>query len=261
MSERSDSSSRPVRVNLLRSLLLIFAVAGFFATLFTAWTPLGLVPFGLSAQLQQVFTAPSLDEAYLQLTPTARPRPHIGIVAGHWQNDSGSVCPDGLTEQELNIEIATRVRDILLNQGFEVDLLAEFDDRLQDYRSLALVSIHADSCDFVNNEATGFKVSAALASAHPEKANRLVACLHSRYQANTGLEFHAGSITRDMTNYHAFGEINTETAAAIIETGFMNLDKQILTQGQDNIAKGIADGILCYVYNEDAQLAPTPAAP
>jgi N-acetylmuramoyl-L-alanine amidase len=254
MNERDE---RPVRVNMLRNMLGVFLVAGFFATLFTAWTPLGLVPFGLSAQLQQVFTAPNLDEAYLQLTATERPRPHIGIVAGHWQNDAGAICADGLTEQALNLEIATRVRDILLSEGFEVDLLAEFDERLQGYHALALVSIHADSCEFVNNEATGFKVSAALASAFPEKASRLVSCLHSRYQANTGLEFHAGSITRDMTNYHAFGEIHTDTTAAIIETGFMNLDRQILTQGQDRVAEGIASGLLCYIFNEDAQL-PTP---
>jgi len=36
----------------------------------------------------------------------------------------------------------------------------------------------------------------------------------------------------------------------IIETGFMNLDRQILTQDEDLIAQGIADGLVCYVQNE-----------
>jgi N-acetylmuramoyl-L-alanine amidase len=54
-----------------------------------------------------------------------------------------------------------------------------------------------------------------------------------------------------MSSYHAFDEINPETTAAIIETGFLNLDRQILTTQQDIIAKGISDGILCYVRNED----------
>jgi N-acetylmuramoyl-L-alanine amidase len=253
----TETKEHPARVNLIRSLLMVFSVAGLLATLFTAWTPLGLVPFGLSAQLQDVFNAPGIDQAYLALTPTSRPRPHIGIVAGHWQNDSGAVCADGLTEQALNLEIATLVRDHLIDEGFDVDLLAEFDPQLNGYQALALVSIHADSCEFINNEATGFKVAAALASAYPEKANRLTACLHSRYQDVTGLLYHPGSITGDMTNYHAFGEIHTDTTAAIIETGFMNLDRQFLTQHQEEIASGITEGILCYIYNQDAQL-PTP---
>jgi N-acetylmuramoyl-L-alanine amidase len=54
-----------------------------------------------------------------------------------------------------------------------------------------------------------------------------------------------------MTSYHAFNEINEETTAVIIEVGFLNLDRQILTEGQDRIAKGITDGILCYVRNEN----------
>jgi len=54
-----------------------------------------------------------------------------------------------------------------------------------------------------------------------------------------------------MSSYHAFNEIDDDTPAVIIETGFMNLDKQLLTQQPDLVAKGIVDGILCYIYNED----------
>jgi N-acetylmuramoyl-L-alanine amidase len=55
-----------------------------------------------------------------------------------------------------------------------------------------------------------------------------------------------------MTSYHAFDEIDPNTAAAIMEIGFMNLDRQILTQQPDLLAEGIAQGVLCYIYNEDA---------
>jgi N-acetylmuramoyl-L-alanine amidase len=54
-----------------------------------------------------------------------------------------------------------------------------------------------------------------------------------------------------MSSYHAFDEINADTPAVIIETGFMNLDRQILTQQPELIAEGITNGILCYLYNED----------
>jgi N-acetylmuramoyl-L-alanine amidase len=130
-------------------------------------------------------------------------------------------------------------------------LLREFDDRLQGYSSLALVSIHADSCDYINDEATGFKVAATLANPYPERSARLTACLRDRYAEATGMNFHANTVTEDMSSYHAFDEINSETNAAIIEIGFLNLDRQMLTKKQDLIAEGITDGILCYVRNED----------
>jgi N-acetylmuramoyl-L-alanine amidase len=72
------------------------------------------------------------------------------------------------------------------------------------------------------------------------------------------MEFHSGSVTGDMTNYHAFNEINSDTPAAIIETGFMNLDREILTQHPDVIANGIASGILCFIRNEDVSATQVP---
>lgn len=65
------------------------------------------------------------------------------------------------------------------------------------------------------------------------------------------MEYHANSVTNDMSSYHAFNEIHSDTPAVIIEVGFMNLDYQILTQGQDQIAAGISDGLMCYVHNEN----------
>ena len=69
----------------------------------------------------------------------------------------------------------------------------------------------------------------------------------NRYGKRTGMSFHAGSITRDMTVYHAFNELDPTTPAAIIEIGFLNLDRDILTNHADLIAQGIAEGILCFV--------------
>lgn len=241
---------------------VIIAVAFILATLFTAWTPVSLFPDNLLQNFTQAFApqAPGLTATPVWPTATPRPRSHIGIVSGHWGNDSGAVCPDGTKEADVNLEVATRVRESLIGQGYEVDLLKEFDPRLTEYSAMLLVSIHADSCEFINNQATGFKVSAAMSTMYPEKAARLTACLRTRYAADTGLPFHPGSVTADMTSYHAFDEINSETTAAIIETGFLNLDHQILTQHPDIVAKGITDGILCYVRNEDVspQITATP---
>jgi N-acetylmuramoyl-L-alanine amidase len=171
---------------------------------------------------------------------------------GHWgdDNDPGAVCSDGLTEFKINQDVATLVQQALTNEGFDVDLLREFDPLLDNYQALLLISIHADSCDYINPQATGFKVAASLNTPRPDKTARLTACLRNRYALTTQLTVH-NSITPDMSSYHAFDEINDDTPAVIIETGFMNLDRQLLTQRTDLVAEGITNGILCYIYNED----------
>lgn len=252
------SEARTTRVNLVALVWKVIWVGAVMATLFTAWAPLGLFPYGLTDSLNQIFNPEEESVSGQFPVPTPRPRPRVGIVAGHWGNDSGTVCADGLTEDQVNLEIATLVKEKLSSVGFDVELLGEFDDRLNGYDALALISIHADSCQFIDLNATGFKVAASLANPQPEKANRLVACLHSRYQVATGLPYHAGSITTDMTSYHAFNEIRPETTAAIIEAGFLNLDRQLLTENQEVVAEGIVNGVLCFIYNEDASIPNAP---
>jgi N-acetylmuramoyl-L-alanine amidase len=88
----------------------------------------------------------------------------IGLIAGHQGSDSGSVCDDGLTEAEVNENIASKVFADLQRRGIRTELLQEFDPRLDGYSATALVSIHADSCTYVNELATGFKPVAIPAS-------------------------------------------------------------------------------------------------
>jgi len=253
---------KTARFSVFGSIQTIATYAFLLATLFTLFTPDNLFSDQMIKRVFQAWQANPTEIAQLNTNAAAGSQDAlpIGIVSGHWKNDSGSVCADGTTEEQVNLTIATLVQQGLVAQGFKVDLLEEFDTRLSQYKGLVLLSIHNDSCDYVNDAATGFKVAAAIHSAYPEKATRLTACLIDRYAADTGLSYHAGSITNDMTYYHAFDEINTETTAAIIETGFLNLDKQILTQHPDVVAKGIIDGLLCYVRNENvsATAVPTP---
>ena len=103
----------------------------------------------------------------LQATATPDPVNRIGIVSGHRGNDSGAVFKDGLTEAQVNLDHATRVASFLRAEGYEVDILDEFDARLKGYRALALLSIHADSCAYINDLATGFKAARALESRMP----------------------------------------------------------------------------------------------
>jgi N-acetylmuramoyl-L-alanine amidase len=256
-----ETKSKGSSGGMFRQLQLVLVVAVVIATLFTAWTEPGLLPVGLSEKLSNALARQTATPQSIYPTTTPRGNPRIGIVAGHSGNDSGAVCSDalgGYREVDINLNVASLVREDLVAQGYDVDLLAEFDPRLTNYHALALVSIHADSCAYINDEATGFKLSAAMSTKYPEQTSRLTTCLRNRYASVTGLQFHSGSVTADMTNYHAFSEINPDTPAAIIETGFMNLDREILTQHADIIADGISSGILCFVRNEDVNTTPVP---
>jgi N-acetylmuramoyl-L-alanine amidase len=245
-----DQLQRGIAGN-VNSVLNIVIVGIIIATLFTAATPSGMLSGSFAESLITGINAANTPTPEWA-TPTPRPRPRIGIVVGHWgdDNDPGAVCPDGLTELSINQDVAAIVQQNLKNEGFDIDLLKEFDPILNGYQALALVSIHADSCNYINDQATGFKVAASMNSRRPDKTARLTACIRNRYALATQMKVHIG-ITPDMSSYHAFDEINDDTPAVIIETGFMNLDRQILTQQPDLVAEGITNGILCYLYNED----------
>jgi N-acetylmuramoyl-L-alanine amidase len=256
-----DINRSPVK-RAFRHLIVIGIVSAVSATVFTAWKPTGLDPGEWAAQLVSQSENPSPgSEAFAAFDSGDLDELEIGIVSGHMgvhpdtgYEDSGAVCPDGLTEAEVNANIARLVVQGLEAAGYRATMLEEFDERLAGYRAIALVSIHADSCLWINEEASGFKVTSALDTAIPDRSQRLVACLVDRYAQNTGLRFHAGSITRDMTGYHSFYEIHSQTPAAIIETGFLHLDRDFLTQQPNTAARGIVDGILCYVNNEPASI-------
>lgn len=247
----------------LRHIGIVIAVGVALATVFTAWTPSTLLPNAVAEQIAAVIATSQVNAtptALPVLAPTAEPaKPRIGIVAGHNgpQNDPGAVCPNGVTEAIVNKDIATRVQAGLEANGLAVDLLDEFDDRLEGYQALAVVSIHNDSCEFFGEGATGFKVAGALDTGAPTEATRLVTCLTERYAAQTGLPFHANTVTPDMTRYHTFYEVNATTPIAIIETGFLNLDYKLLTEEPQRVAQGVIDGILCYVLNQPVG-QPTP---
>jgi N-acetylmuramoyl-L-alanine amidase len=254
----SSPFMRPRRKQ-LHAVRTTLSLAVLLATAFVAWTPQSFSTTSFSDRLALLLT----PQAPLNPELPAQPALRIGVVAGHSGNDSGAVCTDAagdvtLTEADVNLSIATLVQKKLVDRGFQVDLLNEFDTRLNGYRAVAIVSIHNDSCDYINDQATGFKVAAALNTRDTNRANRLLACLVDRYHAATGLRFHPGSITPDMTGYHAFSEIDPNTVAAIIETGFLNLDQDILTHHTDQVADGVVNGIMCFVNNENVEPTPTP---
>jgi N-acetylmuramoyl-L-alanine amidase len=251
---RPSKEKKPAVFNFWSGLTTVLGAAFLVATLFTLWTPGSLVESSLEARMAQVIdSVPGEGESVVVSAPDPEEDvnwQNIGIVAGHYGSDSGAVCPNNVTEAELNLEIATLVQKRLTDLGYEVDLLQEFDSRLWGYQAAVLVSIHLDSCQYINEQATGYKVASTLSAQNIADSQRLTQCLSSKYGEVTGLPYHAGSVTDDMTYYHAFNEVDPRTVAGIIEAGFMNLDYRFITEETDLVAEGIMAGILCYLNNE-----------
>ncbi|MCA9936173.1 MAG: N-acetylmuramoyl-L-alanine amidase [Ardenticatenaceae bacterium] len=194
---------------------------------------------GLSAPIYK--TVP--DKPVLQRLAQSPGPLRVGIIVGHRNNDSGAVCDDGLTELDVNSDIAQQVYAQLLAKGIHTDLLDEFDPLMQDYYATALISIHADSCDYINDLATGFKV----AGSSYTNSSQLSICVEQAYYDTTEMFYHENTITPHMTDYHAFREIAPGVPAIIIETGFLNLDRDMLTTESYKPANGITNGILCFL--------------
>lgn len=172
----------------------------------------------------------------------------IGLISGHQGFDSGAICEDGRQEVETVAAIARHVERRLRRAGAQVDLLEEYDPRLNGYLADAVVSLHADSCI----ERSGFKAARWQESTMPALEDRLVRCLSESYAAATGLPFDADTITDDMTLYHAFRKLAVATPAAIVETGFLGGDWELIGRRPNVAADGIVDGLVCFFAADSA---------
>ena len=101
----------PSRFSTWRAMETVLGVSILVATLFTLWTPANLFSANLG-QKSELALLPNQTQVSLQASPTPPANPVICIVAGHWGNDSGAVCPDGLTEADVNLRIATLVNKV-----------------------------------------------------------------------------------------------------------------------------------------------------
>jgi N-acetylmuramoyl-L-alanine amidase len=183
--------------------------------------------------------------------PTATPTPPlVAIIVGHRNNDSGAVCEgneyDGLQEVHVTTAVSDELVPRLEEAGYSTLTLDEFDQRHYGLQASALVSIHVDSCVTFEGT-TGFKVARPLNSAIPDIEDRFVQCMEEEYKQVTGLELHPGSITHNMTNYHAFNKVDLNTPAVIIEVGFLYYDHDLLVDEPDRVAVGLRNGIECFL--------------
>ncbi len=237
----------------LRTVFVVMISAGLGATILTWFTdPQFLNPTvvrGLqntNPALIAEFTSVPEVEPTLAVTPNWLQR--IGIVAGHRgpENDPGAVCDDGLTEAEINFDVAQRIVSNLRARNYTVDLLDEFDPRLDNYQAAALISIHANTCQDFGEVVSGYLVAKAAARPDSGIDTILAECIAQNYEQLVPLE-RRFTLTLDMTDYHTFREIHPLTPASIMELGFMLADRELLTQQPDLLAQAITNGVICFL--------------
>ncbi len=238
-----------------RTVIVVVLAAVLISTVLSFWTRPDFFTDEFRADLNRVQATQRVLSVQPTPLPTESRTVRIGVIAGHsgpprdasFEVDPGAVCPDGLTELEINQAVAREVVASLRRLEYQVDLLSEFDERLAGYQADVLISIHSNDCQDYGAAGTGFSVASASARQTTRGEDELLReCLIQQYTKTTGLPYHE-ALTYDMTEYHTFGEVSADTPTAIIELGFMRNDRALLTTQQPLLAQGIVNGILCFL--------------
>ena len=244
----------------IRTILIVMAAALAVSFIFNYWTPESFLSDEFVANLQVVSSTQGPPTAVPSPLPTFASVQKVGIITGHsgpplnpaFTVDPGAVCDENfdgvpeLTELDINRTISLGVANLLVEAGYEVEMLNEWDPRLTNYRASALVSIHTNTCENLGFGASGFNVKANERSPLIDRDNKLVDCVVADYANSTGLARHFGS-PPDLADYHAFREVSVDTPTVIIELGFMFADRAVLTQQPEAMARGIFQGIDCFL--------------
>jgi N-acetylmuramoyl-L-alanine amidase len=204
----------------------------------------------------------------------------VGIQVGHWQTEDvpkeygtriiaqTGASWAGFNEVDINMEIAERMATLLRAQGLAVDILPTTVPA--GYIADAFIALHADS-DGVG-ELSGFKMAHSTRRGPYE--DRLLSDVKTTYAAQTGLDYDAEHVTRNMTSYYAANWSRYQhatspfTPSVILEMAFISNrgDLALLIDHPDRVAIAIANGILKFldetprskIFGEDLLIPQTP---
>jgi N-acetylmuramoyl-L-alanine amidase len=184
----------------------------------------------------------------------------VAVQAGHWKSDEAPdelrrLIPqtgaewEGITEVEINLDIAQRVAVILNSKGIAVDILPTTIP--VGYVADAFVALHGDSDGVGIN--SGFKM--AHGSRRGPYEGALLNSIKNAYGAATGLNYDPTHINRNMTGYYSFSwsrfqhAVAAHTPAVILEMGYVShdFDRALMLDKPDVLATAIADGIMTFL--------------
>jgi N-acetylmuramoyl-L-alanine amidase len=219
-------------------------------------------PGGVIVQMPGPTAAPNATGTLRVPVPKSVPigPRRVAIQAGHWKSDEAPdelrrLIPqtgaewEGITEVEINLDIAQRVRVILNSKGIAVDILPTTIP--VGYVADAFVALHADSDGVGEN--SGFKMAHGARRGPYEDA--LLNDIKSAYGAATGLAYDATHITSAMRGYYPFSwsrfqhTVAAHTPAVILEMGYVSNDddRALMLDKPDVLATAISDGIMKFL--------------
>jgi len=203
----------------------------------------------------------------------------VAIQAGHWMTreappELGRILQqtgtswDGITEVEVNVDIAQRVAALLAAKGIQVEVLPTTIP--PGYLADAFVALHADG-DGVGAR-SGFK--AAHSTRRTPFEDRFMELVIDEYARATDLDYDGNGITRQMTGYYAMAwsrirySTSPFTPSLILEMGYLSndWDRHLMVDQPDLVAGAIATGILRFLdeaprsalFGQDLVLPPAP---
>ncbi len=241
-----EAEKKPTAYTVMSGFQTVLSIAIVMATLLTLWNPRKLLS---TPNLSALLRAEAAQEQETS-SPIEDTTSHIGILAGHWQDNPGEVCSDGLIEADVNQALAARVSQTLTDMGYKVDVFPEYDLSLLNYHSAVFVAIYSGSCADSPQPPSGFKVASSLTAQIPDKVNQLAVCLSEQYQKATKLPFAYEVLNPDHPSYHIFRDIYAETPAVMIEVGSLKTDRSLIVGQAGTVSDGIVAGILCYLNGQ-----------
>jgi hypothetical protein len=182
----------------------------------------------------------------------------IALQAGHWRAHeapdeldglkTGGTHAAGIAEWEVNLALAERTGEMLVELGYEVDILPAVVP--PDYHAHLFIAIHADGA--TDPAARGYRV-AAPSRDYTGRAQQMVDLLRDTYGEATGLR-RLPDVTRRMRNYYAFNvrryehSLDPRTIALILETGFLTSpsDREVIVNDPDRVARGIVEAVKAF---------------
>lgn len=229
------------------SVQTVISIGLVMATLLTLWNPRKVFKTTSLTALLEAEAAQKAEEAEASQDGNN----HIGILAGYWEDSNpGEVCADGLTEADVNYDIASRVKLKLESEGYQVDLFPEYDLKFLNYEGVVFVALYSGSCAEDPQPASGFSIGGSVLAQNPDEIDRLATCISKKYQNATILPFTYEVIDTDHASHHIFRDIGPTTPAIRLEMGSLKTDRLALTTLADSAAQGISSGIICFINNE-----------
>ncbi len=197
----------------------------------------------------------------------------IIIDAGHGEPDGGAVSSNGIKESELNLQIATKLKDELVLRGYQIIMTREDENNISGLnedstiRSIKSQDIN-NRVNLANSSGADFMISIHMNkyedpkyygwqtfySKNSEKGQKLAECIQTGIKESTGVEN-----KREALKIEGIKIIDKTTIpVVIVECGFLsNPDECVKLQNSDyqfKIVEGIISGVERFLKTQN-QLA------